>query len=205
MNKIIKVDYEGIPKQANQIRENGEEINNLFINIYNQISEMNNYWYGKRYNTLAKEFNDIINTVNELLKLIVGEIPYALECVANNYSQADQDINVVNAKNKVPKTIETINIINKGDELRFMSDQVNTIKEKILSNLQKIGDKMNSINSQYANLRWNSEIADAFKNKLQKISSDVNSAISTMKSEFNSLVTQAQTNMQSAENNNMVQ
>ena len=204
MGKVIRVDYESIPSQAKSIRESGEQINALLINVYNQIGNMNNCWYGKRYNTLVKEFNEITETINQLLNLVVGEIPYALECVANNYSQAVEDINVVSANNKAPKTINKISITNKNNGVRFMSKQVNTIKETILSDLQKVCDYMNSINSKYGNLRWNSEVSDSFKNKLQKISTDVVSAIDSIKSEFSNLVIQAQNDMQSAENNSMV-
>ena len=60
MARIINVDYEAIPAQAQQMRTYGQDLNNELTTAYQSIADMHNSWYGQRYNALVKEFNNII-------------------------------------------------------------------------------------------------------------------------------------------------
>ena len=75
MAKIQSVDYEKIPTYAKQIRADGKEINTQMKNAYNSITEMHSSWYGKRYNELVKLFNNMVSDINEMLALVVQQIP----------------------------------------------------------------------------------------------------------------------------------
>ena len=110
MARIMNVDYEAIPGKAQQMRSQGEELNTELTTAYQSITDMHNAWYGKRYNELVKSFNNIIPQINEMLQLVVGDIPFALETVANNYSQADKGSNVTSANNTAPKKISNFTI-----------------------------------------------------------------------------------------------
>ena len=103
MANITNVDYVAIPAQAQNMRALGQELNNELSTAYQSIANMHNCWYGKRYNELVKEFNNMVQQINELLELVVGEIPFALETIANNYSQADQGSNITSAAKTAPK------------------------------------------------------------------------------------------------------
>ena len=85
MAKIQTVDYEAIPQKASNMRDLGMQLNNELKTAYQSIADMHNSWYGKRYCSLALDFNAMTPSLNEMLNLVVGEIPYALETVANNY------------------------------------------------------------------------------------------------------------------------
>lgn len=204
MARIINVDYEAIPAQAQQMRTLGQDLNNELTTAYQSIADMHNSWYGQRYNALVKEFNEIIPQINELLELVVGEMPFALETVANNYSQADRGSNVTGANKTAPKKISSISISNDVG-MKFLTSEVNTIQNKVSNNFKNARDKMNSIESTYARISWQSEASEAFAARFKKLKNEIVSAFENLDTQFVSLMKQTQEDIQATENANTVQ
>lgn len=203
MAKIENVDYERIPGQASQMRSEGQALNKELKSAYESINLMRNFWYGQRYDSLVKEFNRIVPDINELLTLVVSEFPYALEIIANNYSQADKGANVTSPQNTAPDKIEEI-LLSTGIGLRFISTQVEMTQTQVEKNFDNAKEKMNSIESIYNQIQWESEASQAFKAKFTKLKSQIISSFENIKSQFAKLMTQAQQDVQSAETSNTV-
>ena len=123
MAQIMNVDYEAMPNQAKQMREYAKELNSTLKVAYSNVQEMHNSWYGMRYNELVKDFNELSPKLNKLLDLVVKEIPFALETIANNYAQADRGQNVTSAEETVPNIIEELPIMNDVG-MRFITNDV---------------------------------------------------------------------------------
>ena len=203
MAKIQNVDYERIPGQATQMRSEGQVLNTELKSAYESINLMRNFWYGKRYDSLVKEFNEIIPDINELLTLVVSEFPYALEIIANNYSQADKGANVTSPQNTAPNKINKI-LFSTGVGLRFISAQVEMTQTQVEKNFDNAKEKMNEIESIYNQIQWESEASQAFKAKFTKLKSQIISSFENIKSQFAKLMTQAQQDIQAAETSNTV-
>ena len=120
MAQIDHVDYEAMPRQAKQMREYAIELNGEIRTAYSNVGEMHNSWYGIRYNELVKDFNELVPQVNDLLKLVVTDIPFAVETIANNYAQADKGQNVTSAEETAANKIEDLPITNDVG-MRFMT------------------------------------------------------------------------------------
>ena len=204
MAKITTVDYEAIPSQASQMREYGRELNNEVKSAYQSISEMHNSWYGKRYTASVEQFNNIIPEINEMLELVVGEIPFALETVANNYSQADTGTNCTAANRESPNKIAELPISNDVG-MRFLTGEVQSIQSKVSNNFKKAESEMNTIESAYSRIVWESEAATAFATKFKKLKNDIVTAFQNIEESFSKLMVQAQEDVQSAEDANTVQ
>ena len=204
MAKIMNVDYEAIPAQASRIRSLGEDLNSQITTAYSRIQGMHKYWYGKRYNALVEEFNKIIPQINELLNLVVGEIPFALETIANNYSQADKGANVTSAQKTAPNRIADIPIHNDVG-MRFITGDVQNIQSQVSANIDNATAKMNAIESIYGQIQWQSEAADAFRSTFTRLKNEIVSSFENIKSQFTKLMTQTQQDVQSAETSNTVQ
>lgn len=204
MAKIMKVDYEAIPGQAQQMRSQGEELNTELTTAYQSIADMHNAWYGKRYNELVKSFNNIIPQINDLLQLVVGDIPFALETVANNYSQADTGSNVTSANNTAPKKISNLTVSNDVG-MKFLTSEVSSTQTKVSKNFENAVEKMNAIESTYSQVQWQSEASEAFLAKFQKLKTEIVKAFIDIKTQFTQLMNQAQEDVQSAESANTVQ
>lgn len=204
MARIMNVDYEAMPGQAQQMRAQGQELNSELTTAYQSIADMHNAWYGKRYNELVKSFNNIVPQINEMLQLVVGDIPFALETVANNYSQADRGANVTSANNTAPNRISELSISNDVG-MKFLTSEVSTTQSKVTTNFKNATDKMNTIESTYATIQWQSEASEAFAAKFKKLKNQIVSAFEEIKSQFTQLMNQAQEDVQSAETANTVQ
>ena len=204
MANITNVDYAAIPAQAQQMRTLGQELNRELTTAYQSIANMHNCWYGKRYNELVKEFNNIIPQINELLELVVGEIPFTLETIANNYSQADQGSNVTSAAKRAPNKITDLTISNDVG-MKFVTSEVESVKTNVSNNFKKSKDKMNTIESAYGRIQWQSEAAEAFSSKFKKLKADIVAAFENIDSQFTNLMNQTLSDIQSTENANTVQ
>jgi len=201
MANISTVDYEAIPSQAQEMRALGQELNSELSTAYQSIANMHNCWFGKRYNELSKEFNKIIPGINELLELVVGDIPFALETIANNYSQADRGSNVTSATKSAPHMISELTISNDVG-MKFVTSEVELVKNNVSNNFKKAKDRINSIESVYGKIKWESEASEAFASKFRKLKADLISAFDSIDSQFTNLMNQTLSDIQSAESAN---
>lgn len=203
MAKIMEVDYEAMPGQAKQMRANGQKLNTEITNAFKSIQEMHSAWYGKRYNELVKAFNQIIPQVNQLLELVVGDIPYSIETIANNYSRADKGSNVTSAAKTSPKKITNIPLSNDVG-MKFLTSEVSSIQTSVTNNFTKAKELMNTIESDYGKIKWQSEAADAYKANFKKLKSQIVSSFEDLKSQFTKLMNQTKEDVQATENANTV-
>ena len=84
MARIDRVDYVAMPGQAKKMREYALELNSELKAAYSNVAEMHNAWYGIRYNELVKDFNGLVEQINELLDLVVTKVPFTIETIAKN-------------------------------------------------------------------------------------------------------------------------
>ena len=203
MAKIMNVDYEAMPNQAKQMRSEGKQLNSEMTKAYKSVGEMHNSWYGKRYNELVKSFNEMIPQINDMLTLVVQEIPYALETIANNYSQADKGANATSASNEAPNKITNLSISNDVG-MKFLTSNVSSVQKQISSNFKNAKEQMNKIESAYGKIKWSSEAADAFKAKFTKLKASIVSSFENIETQFTKLITQTQQDIENAEKANTV-
>lgn len=204
MAKIDHVDYEAMPRQAKAMREYALELNNELRTAYSNVGEMHNSWYGVRYNELVKDFNELIPQVNDLLKLVVTEIPFAVETVANNYAQADKGQNVTSAEETSANNIENLPITNDVG-MRFMTSDVANTQRNVSAKFDSSKELMNKIESEYNRVDWQSEASESFKARFEKLKNDILSAFDNINNEFSKLMTQTQEDIENTEKSNTVQ
>lgn len=204
MARIKEVDYNALAKNAGDIRSYAQELNNELTTAYQKITDMHNVWYGQRYNSLVTEFNNITTQLNDLLNLVVGEIPFTLETIANNYSQADMGANVTSAQQTAPSRIMDIAIHNDVG-MRFLTGDVESIQSQVSSNLDNAKSKMETIESTFKATPWESEAHEAYQSKLASLKSSIVNSFENIKSQFAKLMTQTQEDVQNAETSNTVQ
>lgn len=204
MAKIETVDYEKLPKDAKQMREEANALNNEMKTAYDSIKDMHNSWYGKRYNELVKAFNNMIPQLNELLELVVKEIPSTLETIANNYSQADRGENATSVDTTGAKKIEDLSIIDDVG-MKFITETVEGVQKQVETNFKKALDEMDKIESIFKGVTWESEAADAFKQKFEELKSSITQSFNDIQTQFTKSMNQTKEDIQSAETANTVQ
>lgn len=204
MARIDHVDYEAMPRQAKAMREYALELNNELRTAYSNVGEMHNSWYGVRYNELVKDFNELIPQVNDLLKLVVTEIPFAVETIANNYAQADKGQNVTSAEETSANNIENLPITNDVG-MRFMTAEVANTQRSVSEKFDASKELMNKIEAEYNRVEWQSEASESFKARFNKLKNDILMAFDNINNEFSKLMTQTQQDIETTEKANTVQ
>lgn len=204
MAKIDHVDYEAMPRQAKAMREYALELNNELRTAYSNVGEMHNSWYGVRYNELVKDFNELIPQVNDLLKLVVTEIPFAVQTIANNYAQADKGQNVTSAEETSANNIENLPITNDVG-MRFMTAEVANTQRSVSEKFDASKELMNKIEAEYNRVEWQSEASESFKARFNKLKNDILMAFDNINNEFSKLMTQTQQDIETTEKANTVQ
>ena len=204
MAKIDHVDYEAMPRQAKAMREYALELNNELRTAYSNVGEMHNSWYGVRYNELVKDFNELIPQVNDLLKLVVTEIPFAVETIANNYAQADKGQNVTSAEETSANNIENLPITNDVG-MRFMTAEVANTQRSVSEKFDASKELMNKIEAEYNRVEWQSEASESFKARFNKLKNDILMAFDNINNEFSKLMTQTQQDIETTEKANTEQ
>lgn len=204
MAKIDHVDYGAMPRQAKAMREYALELNNELRTAYSNVGEMHNSWYGVRYNELVKDFNELIPQVNDLLKLVVTEIPFAVETIANNYAQADKGQNVTSAEETSANNIENLPITNDVG-MRFMTAEVANTQRSVSEKFDASKELMNKIEAEYNRVEWQSEASESFKARFNKLKNDILMAFDNINNEFSKLMTQTQQDIETTEKANTVQ
>lgn len=204
MAKIEFVNYNTVPGVANDMQELGVKLNNELTTAYASTRDMRSHWFGVRYNTLIQGFNKVIPSINELLKLVIGEIPFALRVAANNYSQADRGQNACAAEEGVPNNIEEIAETTEPG-LKFITSEVESVKGNVETNFTNAENLMDEIAAKFATAEWESEARDAFDNRFNTLKSNITSSIEDIKSQFTSLMAETISDIEKAENSSTVQ
>lgn len=204
MAQIDHVDYESMPRQAKQMREYALELNGELRTAYSNVGEMHNSWYGIRYNELVKDFNELMPQVNDLLKLVVTDIPFAIETIANNYSQADKGQNVTSAEETPANKIEALPITNDVG-MRFMTSEVTNTQNSVSEKFESAKELMNRIETEYNKVEWQSEAAESFKDRFNQLKNDILASFDNINNQFTKLMAQTQQDIETAEKANTVQ
>lgn len=203
MANIQSVDYEKMPSYAKKMREQGNNLNKEITSAYTNLKNMKKSWYGVRYNTLVKSFNKMIPSLNQMLTLVVTDIPFSLETVANNFSSADKGRKVVTATKSPAKKLTNVSE-SKDVGLHFVTSEVDAKRESIAKNFNKAKELMNEIERTYKQINWRSESADAFKAKFTKLKAEIVKSFESIENQFRKLMNQALEDMKKTENANTV-
>ena len=203
MVNITNVNYEAMPRQAKQMREYAKELNQELKLAYSQVGEMHNSWYGTRYNELVKNFNDLTPELNKLLTLVVTDIPYSLEKIANNYAQADRGQNVTSAQEVAAQKIANLSVKNDVG-MKFVTSEVSSTQKKVTECFKKSKDLMNKIEAEFGKVEWKSEASQTFQTTLSKLKTSIITAFENINTQFTKLMNQTQQDIENAEKSNTV-
>ena len=203
MPNIVVVDYEALPGQAEGIRNSGREFESHVKKAFSEIDGMRQSWFGQRYNKLVQNFNSIIDTMLEMQKLVITEIPSALEQVARNYEMVDKGSSSISPRDDTPTRVPDIAPSNEVG-MRFLTGDVSAVQASVTSEFSAATDTINSIRSQFSAINWESEAHSAFEQKLTTLSTQIINNFDQLKQDFATLMNDTLSDMATTENANTV-
>ena len=202
-NVNVKNDYNSMSKLAQEIRDEGKLINNSLITAYNEVKSMYDAseWRGISYNELVGDFQKISPDLEEILKIVVQNVPYALETVANNYSVADSGSKVKPAVNEPPKKLPTL-ILGQTKYMQYEEGKIATRADKICKELDSVINRIDSIDAKFGKIQWEGIAADAFKVKFKNLKNKTKSALESIRKQFKQIIDTRKENMRRTEKAN---
>lgn len=201
MSDSISIDYENIPAQSKNIRGLAREINNKLLNVYGKIAEMHVCWYGKRYNELVTNFNELVPQFNQFLNVIVGEVPYMFEKIANSISDVDVKYNVAVPQRESVQKIQLLPVIDDVG-MRYISAEVDEINTNVVKLLQDAEDTMEGIKRIVEQINIDCDGSAEFKNQFSRLSDAFQYTINNVEKQFSELMKQDKELMETAEKKN---
>lgn len=201
MQGVQNAEPEKFPDIAAKIRAFGQQLNSEFKTAYNNIDTMRADWYGQRYNDLIGSFNSLTQTINDMLTLVVTDVPFNLETVANNYSNWDKGSNACNAQQTPIEKIQSIGE-STATGIRFIFASVSSTQAQVSANFDKAKGFMDSIDTVLKSIVWESDSAKVFKEKFATMKQNINESIAEIKDAFVKSISKTSEEMQAAEKAN---
>ena len=193
----MEVNYKEMPAKASQMQESGRGLNTELSTAWNSVTDLRSTWYGVRYNSLISLFNNVKDSVNKILTLVVCTIPEQMGTIARNYSIVDGD--------PVPQidagSITPIDVIENSDTERMAYEEgpAASCKEAVTRNIDSAKQYMEDIVSTFATVDWVSEARTSYDNQLTTLKSEIDSALEEIKSQFGVLMAEASEDMKNVE------
>ena len=194
----MEVNYLEMPGKAVQMQGLGKQLNSEMSKAWSSVNELRSTWHGVRYNSLIALFNNVTDSVNKILKLVVSTIPDQLGTIAKNYSIVDGS----SCPNVEPASVTAIEKIENSDT-KTMSAAA-SVKESVTSNLNNAKGFMENIVSVFNTVDWVSEARDSYQSQLDSLKGEIVNAINTINTQFSTLMSEAENDMKAVENANNV-
>ena len=201
MARITEVNYKEIPRKVKQMKDGAMNINNEMFSSYNKIIDMRSDWYGEKYNELAVKCNRVAPDIEKLLVLIVTDIPYSLEEIANNYSVADTGSKVVNQLKVTIKKIPHVELT-QINSMRFIQPEVIRVKDEVSTSFGKALNELDVFQKVFDSITWNSEAAEVYRREFLESKNKVKSLLADIKKLFETLIKESTEIIEKAESSN---
>ena len=204
MGVKIVVDYENIPSKSKKIREYARQINGKLLDIYSQLEKMQNSWNGARYEELIKIYTSLIPVFNKSLEIVVTEIPYMFEVIANSFSTIDIQRKIIIAQRETPKKITAITKT-KSKSLKYFGFLVEKDKKAILADFNEINNLLDNIGIIIGQIQIESDAMVEFKTSVKRFINEYKKLINTNSKKFSTIMDQIKNIIELAEKNNTIQ
>lgn len=205
MSVNVNTNYTEMSKSAQSMRTDGKAINNSLVFVYNELNGMYDAeeWRGERYNNLILDFKKIDPSLKQIIKIVVQSVPDALETVANNYSKFDTGSAVGKL---VSESITQLPALTVGPKapMKFNEVRISERGKKMYNELEKIIDKLDSIDTTFGKIQWQSAAADAFRPKFKSLKNNTKSTLESIKKQFKQVIDEATEQMRRTEKANTI-
>lgn len=204
---VYEADYENsMPQGAQSINEKGNTLKTEIQSAYEKVEGMHDSaWRGAKYNELVVAFNNTVDTMNNILNLVIGEIPNTLYEAANNYGKFDRGSGVGSLDVSLGQTYINTLTATTDTVLTFRSDLVTSAQSEITSHFSNAESLMDEIESVMNGVVWDSDAATAYKAKFKQLKSEVLSSFQTLRTKFTELMNETIAQAQQTESANTVQ
>lgn len=198
----ISVSPSSLVTTAKKIRKNGQEVNQLFIEIFQLVDNMHQDWQGESYQKVRRDFNTLVVSINKIDKFIVEEIPTTLEKVANRFSNADEkgDITKVGTDTAINVTML---LASKDSGLRFIPNKVDDTKNLLVEKFEQAKEEITKIIKLMMDIGWSDNSQVVFTKVFEIVTLNTTNSFNEVIQKLNRHIKEQITAMEKLESANM--
>ena len=198
----ISVSPSSLVTTAKKIRKNGQEVNQLFIEIFQLVDNMHQDWQGESYQKVRRDFNTLVVSINKIDKFIVEEIPTTLEKVANRFSNADEkgDITKVGTDTAINVTML---LASKDSGLRFIPNKVDDTKNLLVEKFEQAKEEITKIIKLMMEIGWSDNSQVVFTKVFEIVTLNTTNSFNEVIQKLNRHIKEQITAMEKLESANM--
>lgn len=141
--------------------------------------------------------------LNEYLKVVVTEIPYMFDEIANEISNFDIQQNVTTARKDEFQKIQEISIINDVG-MRYLQNEVVNYQTNIEADFNTVKDYMSLIQKIVNQMQLQCDGSDEFRTQFKKFVDSFKQVLDNIQTSFTKLMNQDREEMENAEKANTV-
>ena len=126
-----------------------------------------------------------------------------METIANDYSKLESGMDSTSAVNIPPIRIQLLDMKNDVG-MRFISSEVITIHESIKQDFETVVSDLNEYQGIFSQIDWNSDAANVYKSKFDRIKASFNNKIDDINAKFDAIIIQTEEDVENAENDGLI-
>ena len=126
-----------------------------------------------------------------------------METIANDYSKLESGMDSTSPVNISPIRIQLLDIKNDVG-MRFISSEVITIHESIKQDFETVVSDLNEYQGIFSQIDWNSDAANVYKSKFDRIKASFNNKIDDINAKFDAIIIQTEEDVENAENDGLI-
>ena len=126
-----------------------------------------------------------------------------METIANDYSKLESGMDSTSAVNISPIRIQLLDMKNDVG-MRFISSEVITIHESIKQDFETVVSDLNEYQGIFSQIDWNSDAANVYKSKFDRIKDSFNNKIDDINAKFDAIIIQTEEDVENAENDGLI-
>lgn len=88
--------------------------------------------------------------------------------------------------------------------MRFISSEVITIHESIKQDFETVVSDLNEYQGIFSQIDWNSDAANVYKSKFDRIKASFNNKIDDINAKFDAIIIQTEEDVENAENDGLI-
>ena len=126
-----------------------------------------------------------------------------METIANDYSKLESGMDSTSAVIISPIRIQLLDMKNDVG-MRFISSEVITIHESIKQDFETVVSDLNEYQGIFSQIDWNSDAANVYKSKFDRIKASFNNKIDDINAKFDAIIIQTEEDVENAENDGLI-
>ena len=189
---LDKIPYEKMISTATNISSLGQDLSKSLQEAWRIIESMHGQWDGDRWNDVAKAFNDVETSVNELSKYVTEAFSKELGSIGTAFTAWDTGA-TKEATISTAVKVQTLTATAKGTgKLTFDLDTIKSLHTNANKTFSNSSEIVKGVANTFNGLsEWTGDTAEGYKGKINTANNKIQKNIDDLRTEFDKAMQEA--------------